>query len=412
MIYMAIPLAAIGGIFALFIRDMPFSISAGIGFIVLFGIAVLNGLILITGWNELKVEGVTDINDRIVQGSIRRIRPIMLTALTDIFGFLPMAISTSAGAEVQRPLATVVIGGMITATLLTLFVLPILYKWIETRKTGRILRPQLATVVLVGIMVSAFAGNGFAQATNPILKVEDAVEIAIQNNGNMQVARYKIDIAELGKKSAVNIDQTAVELQFGQYSSFENDFAFNIKQNIAFPTVYTAQRKLANVQLTGSQLDLKIHENDLRRSVRKAWYELAYLRASDKLLRYQKDMFTEFLRASQIRYETQATSLLEKAGAEMRVQEVLNNLDIVEANIEIATQNLRTLLNDTTNLSFRPDTLFEYTTLEMSVVSNPVLARIELEKTLSEAEKSVESSKMLPQLMVGYFNHSLIGIPT
>jgi cobalt-zinc-cadmium resistance protein CzcA len=137
MIYVAIPLAAIGGVFSLWLRDMPFSISAGIGFIVLFGVAVLNGLVLISGWNELKEEGVTDLGERIRLGARRRIRPIMLTALTDILGFLPMALSTSSGAEVQRPLATVVIGGLFTATLLTLFILPVLYRWTEksTEKT-------------------------------------------------------------------------------------------------------------------------------------------------------------------------------------------------------------------------------------------------------------------------------------
>jgi cobalt-zinc-cadmium resistance protein CzcA len=131
MIYVAIPFAAVGGVFSLYLRDMPFSISAGVGFIVLFGVAVLNGLVLISGFNELKSEGKFKITEIIKKGSVRRIRPILLTASTDILGFLPMAISTSAGAEVQRPLATVVIGGMITSTILTLVVLPILYKWIE-----------------------------------------------------------------------------------------------------------------------------------------------------------------------------------------------------------------------------------------------------------------------------------------
>jgi len=267
-------------------------------------------------------------------------------------------------------------------------------------------------VILVGIIVSAFAGNGYAQTTNQIQNVEDAIEIAIQNNGNMQMARYKVDIAGLGKKSAINIEQTNFEIQYGQYNSFENDFAFNIQQNIAFPTVYSAQRKLANIELKGSELDFEIEKNELRRNVRKAWYELAYLLEKDKLLNYQSELFTEFLRASQIRYETQATSLLEKAGAEMRVQEVLNNLDILASDIEIANHNLRVLLNDTTNLSFRHDTLPEYTGSGMSVESHPLLARIALEKSISEAEKSVESSKILPNLSVGYFNQSLIGIPT
>ncbi len=133
MIYMAIPLSAIGGVFGLWIRDMPFSISAGVGFIVLFGVAVLNGLVLITSMNELKKEGL-GLKERIIKGTKERIRPIFLTASTDILGFLPMAISTSAGAEVQQPLATVVIGGMLTASFLTLIVIPILYQMVENNK--------------------------------------------------------------------------------------------------------------------------------------------------------------------------------------------------------------------------------------------------------------------------------------
>ena len=133
MIYMAIPLSAIGGIFSLWLRDMPFSISAGVGFIVLFGVAVLNGLVLITSMNELKKDGL-GLRERIIKGTKERIRPIFLTASTDILGFLPMAISTSSGAEVQRPLATVVIGGMLTASILTLIVLPILYNMVESKR--------------------------------------------------------------------------------------------------------------------------------------------------------------------------------------------------------------------------------------------------------------------------------------
>ncbi len=134
MIYVAIPLAAVGGVISLYLRDMPFSISAGVGFIVLFGVAVLNGLVLLSSFNEQKAKGGASIKDLIVKGSVRRIRPILLTASTDILGFLPMAISSSAGAEVQRPLATVVIGGMLTATLLTLLVLPVLYQLVEGKK--------------------------------------------------------------------------------------------------------------------------------------------------------------------------------------------------------------------------------------------------------------------------------------
>ncbi|RZJ32891.1 MAG: efflux RND transporter permease subunit, partial [Chryseobacterium sp.] len=127
LIFTAIPMSAIGGIFALLIRDMPFSISAGIGFIALFGVAVLNGIVLIGTFNQLEKDGETDILKRVFEGTKTRLRPVLMTAAVASLGFLPMAISTGAGAEVQKPLATVVIGGLITATFLTLFVLPMLY---------------------------------------------------------------------------------------------------------------------------------------------------------------------------------------------------------------------------------------------------------------------------------------------
>ena len=131
LIFSAIPFSAIGGIFALWLRDMPFSISAGVGFIALFGVAVLNGIVLIGFFNQLKTEGVTDLMQRIKEGTSVRLRPVLMTAAVASLGFLPMALSTSAGAEVQKPLATVVIGGLISATLLTLIVLPVLYWYFE-----------------------------------------------------------------------------------------------------------------------------------------------------------------------------------------------------------------------------------------------------------------------------------------
>ena len=127
LIFTAVPMSAIGGVFALLIRGMNFSISAGVGFIALFGVAVLNGIVLIAEFNRLEKEGITDIKERVLKGLHTRLRPVIMTAAVASFGFLPMALSTSAGAEVQKPLATVVIGGLITATLLTLVVLPVFY---------------------------------------------------------------------------------------------------------------------------------------------------------------------------------------------------------------------------------------------------------------------------------------------
>ena len=131
LIYSAIPLSAIGGILALALRGIPFSISAGVGFIALFGVAVLNGIVLVAEFNRLRKDGTKDLKRIVIQGTKIRLRPVLMTAFVASLGFLPMALSTGEGAEVQRPLATVVIGGLMLATFLTLFVLPVLYVWVE-----------------------------------------------------------------------------------------------------------------------------------------------------------------------------------------------------------------------------------------------------------------------------------------
>ncbi len=136
MIYLNIPLAATGGIIALFLRGLPFSISAGVGFIALFGVAVLNGVVLMSYILQMREQGM-GAREAALHGAEIRLRPVLMTALVASLGFVPMALSTSAGAEVQRPLATVVIGGLITSTLLTLVVLPSLYAWVEGRREAR-----------------------------------------------------------------------------------------------------------------------------------------------------------------------------------------------------------------------------------------------------------------------------------
>ena len=415
MIYMAIPLAAIGGIFSLWLRNMPFSISAGIGFIVLFGVAVLNGLVLISGWNELKEEGNSDLNDRVRLGARRRIRPILLTALTDVLGFLPMAISTSAGAEVQQPLATVVIGGMISATLLTLFVLPILYKWVENRSAKLAVPKPITALLLIG-GISFFASSELkAQEVKgkTITTLEEAINIGLTGNGNVQVAKTNIELQEQGKKSAYNLGKTDFGIQYGQYNSFENDFAFNLNQRIEFPTVYSSQRTLAKEKIEGSQMQLLITENDLKRNIRISWYQLAYLKERERLLLYQDTIYGRFLHAATIRYETEATSLLEKAAAETRVMEIQNALKIIESDIAIQEKQLRILLNDTTGLSFVPATLDERVLTNKQdstqLSGNPLLAYARQQIDIANAEKAVQSAKMLPDISVGYFNQSLIG---
>ena len=128
LVYTGVPLAVTGGIVALWLREMPFSISAAVAFIALSGVAVLNGVVMISYFNQLREEGA-DLRSAVIEGSLTRLRPVLMTAAVAAFGFIPMALSTSAGAEVQRPLATVVIGGVISSTFLTLLLLPVLFRF-------------------------------------------------------------------------------------------------------------------------------------------------------------------------------------------------------------------------------------------------------------------------------------------
>jgi cobalt-zinc-cadmium resistance protein CzcA len=140
-VYSGVPLAVTGGVIALWLRNMPFSISAAVGFIALSGVAVLNGVVMISYFNQLREQG-NDVRSAVIEGSLTRLRPVLMTAAVAAFGFVPMALSTSAGAEVQRPLATVVIGGILSSTFLTLFLLPVLYSWFEREQKSSAARAE------------------------------------------------------------------------------------------------------------------------------------------------------------------------------------------------------------------------------------------------------------------------------
>lgn len=199
MIYIAIPLASIGGVMALYFRDMPFSISAAIGFIVLFGVAVLNGLVLISRFSELQKKQELSLKALIFEGVHSRIRPILLTALTDILGFLPMAIATSAGAAVQRPLATVVIGGLLSATFLTLFILPMIYYLVYRKKEQAIIvktrKKNSLQATTLWLLLPCFCLLGHAQTTPKKINSLQAFTAAAMGN-NEQMKAYNLETAK------------------------------------------------------------------------------------------------------------------------------------------------------------------------------------------------------------------------
>ena len=358
MIYIAIPLAAIGGVFALWLRDMPFSISAGVGFIVLFGVAVLNGLVLINRFNSLKEEGVTSIKDRIFKGTKERIRPIMLTATTDIFGFLPMAFSTSAGAEVQQPLATVVIGGMLTATLLTLIVLPVLYTYIEKRRERKeqdkrsSINPQaLTTVLVIGFILG---GAAFAKAQTQISLQDPIVQDSVQTITLSQAVLIAKEIYPVLKVNQLEVERQNVLT--GNAYDFGNTQVFTGGEEVADGQgIYTligigqqnidllgigAKKRLQKQRIELAKTALELSEIQLEMEVKKAWSEVFQAKKKFVLYRELDSIYRKFSQSVELNYEVEAISRLEYAAARNQALQINNKLQQAEADYVIALQKL------------------------------------------------------------------------
>lgn len=411
LIFTAIPLSAIGGVFALSIRGMPFSISAGVGFIALFGVSVLNGIVLIAEFNRLKKAGVSDILERIYKGTIVRLRPVIMTAAVASMGFLPMALSLSSGSEVQRPLATVVIGGLITATILTLIILPILYYYLEK---GIKITPRATMFLLVIGLVVAQCHEVSAQKVTTYQSQDEAINTAIENNPLLKAADLEVQQSRLLKASSWNLPKTNIGLEYGQTNSvYNNDSRLSIGQSFAFPGVYKNQNKLAQARVESSVWGRSAIRNELVRQVKSIWYSLWHEK-SERILLLQKDsIFERYAQAAALRYQTGESNLLEKATAESQVAEVKMVLAQNSADIEILKTQFRTLLNVSDQveitvgtLKARPDTVFLN---NIDIGKNPTLAWFRQEVQINEQEKKVQQSQLLPDVSVGYFSQSFNG---
>ncbi|MBK8644819.1 MAG: CusA/CzcA family heavy metal efflux RND transporter [Saprospiraceae bacterium] len=414
LIYTAIPMSAIGGVFALLIRDMPFSISAGIGFIALFGVAVLNGIVLIGTFNQLEKDGMTDVLERIKEGTKIRLRPVLMTATVASLGFLPMALSHGAGAEVQKPLATVVIGGLLTATFLTMFVLPLLYLIFSTKRKVNI---KISTVsILIFVILSLNTVNGQTQTAKTI-SIEEAIRIALSNNLEIQAQQLNVLSSTTVKKSVFELPKTNVNFQLGQYNSINQDRAFQISQTIPFPTYYTAKSGLYKAELQSSELKQQATVNDIKAQVQYWFYHLQYLQQIKIHLLSIDKLYDEFVSASALRYKSGAANLLEKTTAETKREQFFLLIKQNETDYATAYNSLKMLLNKseefTIKISENLQPLHLTTSIDTTLISNnPLIKELFQRAIIAEQNKKVEVAATLPDFNLGYFNQSLIGTQT
>lgn len=405
LIFTAIPMSAIGGVFALLARGMPFSISAGIGFIALFGVAVLNGIVLIATFNQLKKDGMENITERIIEGTKIRLRPVLMTATVASLGFLPMALSHGAGAEVQKPLATVVIGGLLTATFLTLFVLPLLYMIFFTGK-----RISIKPLAILPFLI-LLADNVDAQK---VLTEEEVVSIALKNNSGIQSQDLGIMASSEMRKTVFELPATAFNVQYGQFNSINNDIGFQVDQSIQMPAYFSTKKQLYNAQVQADQMKKDISVNELRSKVRSLYAELRYLSFARELLLSVDSLYNDFIKVADIRYRTGETNLLEKMTAETRRGQFSLMLQQNAAEYINTYQSLKALMY--TPEEFAPIVPKDYAPVSLTIAadtsmleSNPALRYLYQQTVVAEKDKKFVKTAMLPELSVGYFNQSITG---
>lgn len=414
LIFTAIPMSAIGGVFALIIRDMPFSISAGIGFIALFGVAVLNGIVLIGTFNQLEKEGEKDILKRVFEGTKIRLRPVLMTATVASLGFLPMAVSTGAGAEVQKPLATVVIGGLVTATFLTLFVLPMLYLIFNNGISRKKFKPKPLTAVFM--LAFLFSGQ-LMKAQVRSVSIEQAMDLAAGNHLNIQSKNLSIQSAEALRGTAKELPKLNFDAQLGQYNSPKFDQSFSVSQSIPFPSLFKARRELINETVKSRQIDREITLNELMKQVRTYYYQIEYLQYNQLKLKSLDSLYQDFIRIATVRFKAGDIKKIEISTAETQKGEISLLLNQNEIYLKNAYNSLQILLNTSENVKVPLNRNYEPLKAvnisdSTTVKNNPAVKSFYQEMEIAEKSKNVEKSQGLPEFSVGYTNQSLIGLHT
>jgi cobalt-zinc-cadmium resistance protein CzcA len=412
IVYTAIPLAAVGGVTLLWVRDMPFSISAGIGFIALFGIAVLNGIVLIEHLKTLNIKNFKNINSLVVSGSKDRLRAVMLTATSDSLGFFPMAFSTNVGAEVQRPLATVVIGGLITATLLTLVVIPVLYsKFIMNRRINKttVFKASVGLLFIGWFLVPT---NIEAQSTRT-LNLDSLIPMAISNNLQLKARTLELEQSEDLKNSAQFFDKTTFYYQYDENNLAINERpigVFGIQQDFKFPTVFMAENRVNKLNYELSKSTRNIQYKATIRRVVQAYYDYQVAIEKKRILVELDSVFSDFSRIAERRFELGETNYLEKITASSKQSQIKLRLDEVINEVSEAYIELKNVVRFKDSIEIDDELIIKIPLKNLVLDSIPEMLFFKNRIALFESKERLEKNKRLPDLSVEYFQGSNPGL--
>lgn len=407
LIFTAIPMSAIGGIFALLIRGMPFSISAGVGFIALFGVAVLNGIVLIGTFNQLAKDGMQDVVQRVFEATRIRLRPVLMTATVASLGFLPMALSTGAGAEVQKPLATVVIGGLLTATLLTLIVLPLLYI-IFTRPVK-----MNKSVVIIALLMLVFV-PGIVQAQSETrIPFNAAYDIALSNNLQLKSSDIALKRSQTMKGSYFNLPKTGFFAENEDLRPSDNTgiLKIGISQSLEWPGLYGAKRNMLKQQVNSVLTAKQLRALEIKRNLELAYYTLWYHQTRQQLWQELDSFFNESASIARLRVRTGESAGLDSISANAKSMEIHLQLNAIRNDIRIQQTAMMALLN--TDTVYLPEDMplgKIAVSGEMDNTNHPALLMQQNAVDIAKADLKIARLSMMPEFSGRFFSQRLYGL--
>lgn len=401
LIFSAIPIAAVGGVLLLWVRDMPFSISAGVGFIALFGIAVLNGIILIEHYKTFDFSN-TSVKKLIVQGAKDRLLPVLLTASTTALGFLPMAISAGAGGEVQRPVATVVIGGLITSTFLTLIILPVLYMMLKSRSSKNIKASQTMKIIPLLLMLS----GTFAFGQTPIkLDLNELKTIANKQNSGLKSSQTTIEAQKKAEKTAYDFDKTEFYNAFDQNDLAINgraNYKFGVQQNFAFPSIYGSAKKLNMSHTELSEYQYSLRKAELFQKITQQYYYLIYLEERKSVLNQLDSIYSDFAEKAKRNYELGGTNKLEEITALSKQRKIQTDYNSVSQEVLRAYEEMRSFIQSDTLFEVESTTLKKLTQQNVDSLYSIGKSILASQVKMKENAYQLEKKRMLPDLSLDY----------
>ena len=407
VVFSTVPLSLIGGILALWLRGLPFSISAGVGFIALFGVAVLNGILMINHFNDIHKQTMYPLstNRVIARGTPHLLRPVFLTGLVASLGFVPMAVATSAGAEVQRPLATVVIGGLIVSTVLTLLVIPVFYKIVGSAAVWK--RAYSGKKFFFLLLLALLPIPMKAQQ---VVTLEQAIELAKQNHPRLKTAAAAVRQAKAGRGEVLELAPTEFGYSWGQLNGeIKKDKQWEVNQNLGSLLTPFYKNVLVNRQIATGTFYHRIVEKEVVAEVKRAWAYYLYAYNLRSLYNDQNQWAEELQRIGELRYQQGEITLLEKNMAATMAADLKNRLFQFQEEEKLALARLNwacyagqpIVPADTALVQFPAD-------IETPTYSEAHLKYFQSQAGEAKAQLNVERSRFFPELSLGYVRQDIL----